>query len=1075
MAEAGYYRYPTLHDDTVVFVSEDDLWTAPATGGIARRLTSNLGLASTPVLSPDGAHLAFSGRDEGAPEVYCMPAMGGDARRLTFLGANLWIAGWSRDSQSILFSSSAGQPFQRLVQLFKIGYHGGQPEQLPTGPAMSISYGPGGGAVIGRNQTDLARWKRYRGGQTGDLWIDAQGSGAWQRLIHLPGNVASPRWVGERIYFVSDHEGIGNLYSCLPDGGDLRRHTHHDQFYTRHPATDGRRIVYHCGADLYLFDPAGDTSRMIEIEYHSPRVQRKRKFVEASRYLQSYDLHPAGHSVAIIARGNPFSLGNWEGPVIQYGEPSRVRYRLAAWLYDGKQLAIIGDGAGEEALEVHHANGASPFYRLEGLDIGRANALAASPTANQVALSNQRNELILVDLESRTARILDRSRYGNISGLAWSPDGHWIAYGFSDTMQTSIIKLCRVETGTTIAVTKAVLRDVAPAFDPEGKYLYFLSYRDFDPVYDNLHFDLNFPRGMRPFLVTLRADLPSPFIPLPRAPGEKSAKPAEEGAKDSEVEEKDSDKSLHIDLEGITERILAFPVDEGRYGQIRGMKGKALFTSYPVEGALTSRRTENTPGAKGSLEFYDFEEQNHDTLLEGITNFDVTVDGKYLIYRSGNRLRVLKAGEKAESNSGASGRKSGWLDLNRIRISVDPHSEWEQMYGEAWRLQRDQFWTADMSGVDWQEIYRRYLPVLQRVNTRTEFSDLMWEMQGELGTSHAYEYGGDYRPEPDYDQGFLGADYRYDPADGTYYLTRIISGDVWNTSASSPLCQPGIQAQPGDRLLAINGRHVGANLSPQELLVNQADNEILVTLLHTPTEELRTFSVRTLSSETAARYREWVEDNRKHVHEVTGGRAGYVHIPDMGAKGYAEFHRGYLAEVEREALIVDVRYNSGGHVSQLLLEKLNRRRLGYDISRWGQPTPYPVESVWGPMVALTNELAGSDGDMFSHAFKLMHLGPLIGTRTWGGVIGINVRDMLVDGSITTQPEYSFWFEDVGWGVENHGTEPDITVEIRPQDYVAGVDTQLERGIAEILRLLAEKPPTLPDFGNRPRLGLPKLP
>ncbi|MCG8353917.1 MAG: PDZ domain-containing protein [Chloroflexales bacterium] len=1090
---AGYYRFPTIHHNTVVFVCEDDLWTVPTAGGIAHRLTSNLGQIVWPAFSPDGTQLAFTGNDEGYPEVYVIPAAGGPARRLTYLGATSLVAGWSRDGQSVIFASTTAQPFNGRYKLYTVDRAGGEPQLLPTGPATSISYGPDGGAVIARNTTDLARWKRYRGGLTGDIWVDPLGDGEWRRLITLPGNLAMPRWVGARIYFVSDHEGIGNLYSCLPTGEDLQRHTHHDKYYVRHPSSNAQHIVYYAGADLYLFDPETNQSRMIDIEFHSPQVQRQRKFVNTVRYLQSYDLHPQGRSVAITARGKAFTMSNWEGAVLSHGDEGSARCRLATWLHDGKRLVLVSDVSGEEALEIHHTASSTPAERLEGLDIGRPLNLIASPKQDLVALSNQRHELILVDLATKTMRVLDHSRYANIHGLAWSPDGRWIAYGFSNTQQTSVIKLCQIESGETWAATKPVLFDMNPSFDPEGKYLYFLSARDFDPVFDSMHFDLNFPRSIRPYLITLRADLASPFIPTPPTPDTpQSDAPSQEkpdtlpestterhqdqaeGATETSKPESERNKPIQIDREGISDRIVAFPVAIGLYRQIRGIKGKALFSSYPIEGRLHDPAIPSgAPAARGILEVYDFAERSRETLIEHITSFDLSLDAQTLIYRSGYHLRVLKAGEKPSEHRGYS-RKSGWLDLDRVRIAVLPPQEWEQMYREAWRLQRDHFWTSDMSGIDWHAVYERYLPLLQRVASRSEFSDLMWEMQGELGTSHAYEMGGDYRRAPDYEQGFLGADLRYDPESESYVVTHVVRGDGWDQYASSPLSRPGVNVKPGDRLVAINQRRISRTLSPQELLLNQADTGVLLTFAADGAEE-RTVTVRTLANEMPARYREWVETNRERVHAATNGRIGYVHIPDMSPRGYAEFHRGYLAEVAREGLIVDVRFNGGGFVSQLILEKLSRQRLGYDVSRWSEPVPYPQESVMGPIVALTNERAGSDGDIFCHTFKLMNLGPLIGKRTWGGVIGINPLDTLMDGGMTTQPEFSFWFNDVSWQVENYGTDPTIEVDIRPQDDVAGDDPQLERAIAEALHLLAENPPQLPDFSQRPRLGLPTLP
>ncbi|MHC4607205.1 MAG: PDZ domain-containing protein, partial [Planctomycetota bacterium] len=392
------------------------------------------------------------------------------------------------------------------------------------------------------------------------------------------------------------------------------------------------------------------------------------------------------------------------------------------------------------------------------------------------------------------------------------------------------------------------------------------------------------------------------------------------------------------------------------------------------------------------------------------------------------------------------------------------------MFDEAWRLMRDHFWAADMSGVDWKGVRRRYRPLVDRVATRSEFSDLVWETQGELGTSHCYEVGGDYRAGPRYAMGMLGAEFAYNAKKDAYRITHIVRGDSWKPRAGSPLLAPGVNVKKGDHVAAINGKKVGRHVTPQELLVGQAGQEVTLTL-----DRGRRVTVRTLPSEYAARYREWVRKNREQVHKRSKGRVGYVHIPDMGPAGYSEFHRQYLTEVDHEGLLVDVRFNGGGHVSQLILEKLARRRIGYDIQRWGQPLPYPGDSPAGPLVALTNEMAGSDGDIFSHGFKLFRLGPLVGRRTWGGVIGIWPRHPLVDGSVTTQPEFSFWFRDVGFGVENHGTDPDVDVDVAPHEDAAGKDPQLETALKVLLDTMKKHPWKLPKFEPRPKRKAPRLP
>ncbi len=1077
----AYLRFPTIHDDTVVFVAEDDLWTVPAGGGRAWRLTAGVAEASHPRLSPDGSRLAFTGREDGPAEVYVMPAVGGVSNRLTFEAATLCsVTSWDPHG-AIVYSSDAAQPHSR-GWLRRVHPDGGLPESLGLGPARTIGYGTGGRIALGRRGSrEPAWWKRYRGGTSGELWVDPDGSGEFSVLIDLAGNPFDPCWVGDRVYFLSDHEGVGNVYSCTPDGQDLRRYTDHDEYYARSLTTDGNTLVYQSAGDLFMMRP-DEVPRQIDVRLDSSRTQRTRRFVDAADYLDGVRLNPDGSGLAITSRGKAFSFGTWEGPVRQHGEPDGIRYRLLTWLPDQKRLvAVAADETDHEYLVLLTADGSAPPYQLTDTDLGRFVELEVAPTGERFAVTTQRMELHLVDVGSGEIRRIDDNTHHEITDVTWSWDGRWLAYTYPESSAMSAIKLFRTDTGETSYATRPVLRDRRPAFDPEGQYLYFVGERTFDPVYDNLQWDANFPRGERPYAVALRNNVPSPFAPRPRPVHSEDAEQVRHATE--ELAEEAPVKQLEIDLDGIEHRVVAFPVPEGRYGRVLGIKGKVLYSHFEIEGSRADRRPLRAPRKpNGTLECFDFDKQQQERLTDEISDFELGPDRRTLLYRSGDRLRVLAAGDKPDADADDDpGRASGWIDLDRVKVSVRPAAEWRQMFREAWRLQRDQFWTEDMSGIDWNRMYERYLPLVDRVSTRSELSDLIWELQGELGTSHAYEMGGEYRPGPDYRQGFLGVDWSYDAERDSYRFARILDGDPWDVDATSPLNRPGTGIRVGDELLAINGQSVGGgrrNRAPPvktgERLVNQADQEVELTV-RTGDEPPRTVAVRASANEQPVRYRDWVEANRRRVHEETGDRVGYIHVPDMGPDGYAEFHRGFLAEFDRDGLLVDVRYNRGGNVSALLLQKLARRRLGYGYARWGDPEIYPSEAPRGPMVALTNEWAGSDGDIFSHVFKLMGLGPLIGKRTWGGVVGIWPRHHLADGTVTTQPEYSFAFDDVGWKVENYGTDPDIEIDIAPQDYARDADPQLDRAIAEALHQLDVRPPHRPNPTDRPRLAAPPLP
>ncbi len=1066
MIDQGYLRYPAIRGDGIVFVCDDDLWGVGAEGGTARRLTAGLGEPTTPCLSPDGKWIAFVSRDEQHPEVYLMPAEGGPARRMTWLGPDVMVRGFTADGQ-ILFVTTHGQPFFRNYRAYTLDPAGGLPQMLPLGQVNHLSSGPGKAMVIGRNTADPARWKRYRGGTAGHLWIDANGSGTFRRMTELTGNITSPMWVGERVYFLSDSEGVGNLYSVKPDGSGLTRHTDHDDFYARHAQTDGKRIVYQTGADLYLFDPAKGQSNKVPIRVPAHRTQAARKFVATGDYLGGFDVHPAGHSLALDVRGKLFTMGLWEGAVRQLGRPDGARHRHSQWLADGATVVAVSDETGDERVQIWKDGVTRPLP----WDIGRAITMRAAPKGTLVAIGNHRNEVIVGDIETGEVSVIDKSEHGRTEDLAWSPDAQWLAYTSVTDARHQAIKLYGVKAKLSTLATQPEFRDYSPSFDPTGKYLYFLSVRTFDPVYDAVQFELSFPRAARPYLIALQNGGAPPFDPPLK--GMKPEPPPEFAMNGDKPAEADT---VRVDLDGIARRVSAFPVAENKFGQLAAVAGrKVVWTVMPIVGAHGRGGHKEGPGR---LELFDFDTLGTEVLSEKVERFALANDHLTLVVRDGKRLRAMAANMKHDLrdpavHSDAPSRKTGWIDLDRIRAAVEPRAEWRQILREVWRLQRDHFWTPSMSGVDWNAVYEKYSPLLARVSSRGELSDLIWEMQGELGTSHAYEMGGDHRKPPAWPLGHLCAQYKLADDGASYEIASIVSGDPWDPGADSPLNAIGVEVRVGERIVAVNGQPLSRAVPPQALLVHQANAKVELTV--DGANGRRTVVATTVPDEVPARYREWVELNRAWVHEESNGRVGYFHLPDMQSAGYAEFHRYFSAECDRDALIVDLRYNRGGHVSQLLLEKIARKRRGYALSRWMRPSPYPDEAVVGPVVALTNEHAGSDGDIFSHNFKLMGLGPLVGTRTWGGVVGIWPRHTLVDGTQTTQPEFSFWFEDVGFGVENYGTDPQIEVDNAPQDAREGRDRQLEVSLATALDLIEKTKPGVPEFGERPVLTREPLP
>ncbi|WP_062216651.1 S41 family peptidase [Streptomyces sp. NBRC 109706] len=1044
---SGYPRFPAPHAGGTVFTCEDDLWSVPVEGGLAVRLTAGRGEATRARVSPDGASIAFTGTEDGPTEVHVMPTAGGPARRLTFQGARCATLGWHPRTGEIVYASTAGLPVGFGQRIFAVDPEGGRPRLL-GGPAETVAYGPDGRVVLGRNTGDPARWKRYRGGCAGELWIAEDETATPRRLVDLPGNLAAPCWVGDRVYFLSDHEGVAQVYSCRADGTELARHTDHQDYYARQLAGDGQRLVYQAGARLWRLTPGGEPPEPLDITVPSPRSRAERRFVSAGEYLDGARLSPDGAALAVASRGRAFTLAPFSGPVRRHGRASGVRYRQLDWLADGGRLvAVASDERPTERLVLLSAGGGETECPLVEGDLGVVTELTAAPSGGWVAFATNRQQLWVVDADADepTALLVDSSPADRLCELVWSPDGRWLAYTHPDGPHRSTIRIAETGRWEPCPVTEPVLRDSSPSFDPGGRFLYFLGQREPQADYDQVRFDLGFPFGTRAFVVPLRAGDADPFDgDLPES------EPSEGGTGGAEGSA--AGVRVRIDLPGITERAVQLPVPEGRYAGVVGAPGGVLLLTAPLTPPGTER-VEGMPEGTVTLVTWSGAEVTEDW-LGPLDDLVASPGGDVLLYRSASRLRVVPVETAAQLAAehpqldAPPGARTGWVDLDRVRVPLNPAGEWRQMFREAWRLQRESFWDAGMAGVDWDAMWRRYAPLAERIGCRSELSDLIWELQGELGTSHAYEQGGEYHGRNSHAQGFLGVDWDADAGEGAWRIAGVLRGAPWNPKATSPCRRPGVDVRPGDLVTAVDGQPVGPG-GPGELLVGQAGREVELTLRRGAEPERRV-AVVAAASEDRARYLDWVAGNRSLVRALSDDRLGYLHVADMLATGYGDFVRQFLGELDHEGLLVDVRYNTGGHVSPLLLDLLARRGGGEQRGRRTGRTRHPAEASTGALALLVNEHTGSDGEIFAHGFRRLGLGPLVGHRTWGGVVATWPRHVLVDGTVTTQPEFRFYLDGVGDRLENRGVEPDVPAHQPPRLGHPGEDVQLRAGVEVLL-------------------------
>ena len=1184
MTSSSYLRFPHVHGDLVTFVAEDDVWIAPISGGRAWRVSSLQLPARNPRFTPDGKKLVWTVVQGTAPEVVIADVDGGGYRQLTFFGHSTTRVKGFTPAGDIVVTSAFRQAESRHTHAYRLSTEGGWAEELPLGPVESVAFGPELGdekpVVVGSVLSrEPAWWKRYRGGTAGKLWIDSDGNGEFERLLpELDGNLADPMWVDGRIAFLSDHEGYGNLYSVLPGGGDLRRHTDHEDFYVRHAATDGKRVVFESAGELWLLHDLGSDAVRLDITLGSASQGRRPALLKVSKHLGDVRPDTKGDASAVESHGTIHWLRHKDGPSRVVEATAGVRARLPRPLPDGR-LAYVADHDGDEALFLREiapqvpahdgaaavaakpaaavnagaaagtasagvqqeavspavslprpvsaagiagpgaagarathpvaddaaadlapaeaaagtaasqatgsvAAGSSPFT-VRFPKPTRASAMEASPDGRWLAVGTAFGDVYIADTRDGTLTAVTSIGEGSIEDLAWSPDSAWLAWSepvtsFGSRSRLRLVRAAAAEANAAdaqatdakatdgqagkpaiVEVTDGRFRDESPSFSPDGKFLAFLSNRSFDPVYDGHSFDLSFPSPIKPYLVALAADTASPFGPSVALPD--GADGEDEGAVQADAAaEGQPVPAVRVDAEGLAHRVISVPVPQGNYSALAAADGALLWLDSALAGVTGEGRASlEDKNAAPSLVRFDLAKRKTTTLVEALHSYRLSGDGKKVVLVHDKQIRVVPSDAKADEDSGQVVK----VDLTRIRVLMDPLSVWGQAFDEAWRLQRDFFWTEDMAGQDWDSVRARYRPIVDRLGSHDDLVDLLWELHGELGTSHAYVRPAAATENGSNGQGRLGADLAF-TGEG-WEIERILAGESSDPLATSPLTRPGADAKAGDVLLAIDGVRLTDSLTPAMQLVGAAGRAVELTIRngagHGPAAgEQRRIAVVPIRDEERLRYQDWVNANRRTVREASDGKFGYLHIPDMLANGWAQLHRDLDTETALDGLIVDVRRNRGGHTSQLGAELIGRKVTGWSMPRGEKPRTYPHHAPRGPVIILADEFAGSDGDIITQVSKLRGIGPVIGTRTWGGVVGIDNRFTLADGTGVTQPRYATWFGGgVGWSVENHGVAPDIEVTFPPHAYAARQDPQLESGITALKEMVQELPTDRP--------------
>lgn len=1063
--EARLLRFPATNGEQIVFSYAGDLYSVPTAGGVARRLTSDVGYEMFPRFSPDGQWLAFTGQYDGNTEVYLMPAEGGVPKRLTFtatlgrddvsdrMGPNNIVMTWKNKSNEIVFRSRMISFNDFIGQLYSVSVEGGLPQQLPLPRGGFCSFSPDDSKMAyNRVFREFRTWKRYRGGMADDVWIFDFKTGQLENITNNPAQDIIPMWAGNKIYFLSDRDKRMNLYSYDLTSKETQQHTSFTEFDIKFPSLGKGAIVFENAGYIYRFDLATETAAKVPISIKEDFSSGRGGLENVSKNVTNYEISPDGKRALFGARGEVFTVPAEHGPTRNLTNTSGVHERNSKWSPDGKWVAFLSDKSGENEIYIVAQDGRSePVQITKGADTYYYQPYW-SPDSKKLLWSDKKLRLRYVDIDTKQITEVAKASAWEFDDYAWSPDSKWIAYARYEEETMQKIYLYSVDQKQTVEVTDGWYDSASPAFSADGKYLLFVSNRDFTPIYGWTEWNHIYQDMQRVYLVTLAKEVESPFKPksdeveIKKDEGEGvKDKGKEKKGKEAEAEKKEEKKAVvvKVDSDGLKDRIIALPISASSYRNISCLEDNVYYIR------------KGSKDEKPLLFLYDLKKQK-ETELGQIDGYEISANGKKMLVSQGGSYAIIDLPKgKIEIKDK--------LNLSGMEMRLDRHAEWNQIFNEAWRQMRDFFYAPNMHGLDWAAVRQQYEPLVKHVNHRNDLTYIIGEMIGELNVGHAY-VGGGVRPEVKRIQlGLLGAELERDAASKYYRIKKILKGENWDKSRRSPLTEVGVNVKEGDYILAINGQPTNQMNNIYEALINTADKQVALKVNSRPAEAgSREVTVIPTKDESDLYYYQWVQGNIEKVNKATNGKVGYIHIPNMGVDGLNEFIKHFYPQLRKKALIIDVRGNGGGNVSPQIIERLRREIVMVDMARNTAPLPDPAAAFLGPMVCLLNEFSASDGDIFPYRFKQYKMGKLIGKRSWGGTVGIRGSLPLLDGGFLNRPEFaSYDLAGKQWVIEGHGVDPDIWVDNDPAKEFAGEDQQLDKAIEVILEELKTKEQTLP--------------